>query len=441
MVALPTAIDYGAHGLGNGSAAPAIGSRAPRLDGLRGTDGQTYSLADFADKEIVVLIFSSNRCPTAKSHSERLQRFQAEYGPRGVQLVLVNSNDAHLYPEESFERMVSLAREAEYSFPYLADPDQRVARLYGPTHTFHAFVLDRRRRLRYQGRFDDARVAANVTSKDVANAVDDLLAGRDVQVAETVPFGCSLDIVNGSGAEARLRLNSTIALWIAIALAWLAMVAAQMSGLGALLHHGALIESGPPLPVAAAMSTAGWLVMTVGMMLPASMRAVGSFGRDGRIAGFLAAYVGVWAAFGLLCFAGDSVLHRAVDSTPWLAQHAYLIAAGVLAMAGAYQFSPLKGRCLAACRNPLIASHRGHAAVAAGAAHAIDCVLSSGPLMLLMFAAGIANLWWMAALTALMAYETVGRQGRAVARAAGVVLLFAAVLAVTTPGVAAILAD
>jgi len=270
-----------------------------------------------------------------------------------------------------------------------------------------------------------------------------------VQVQETAPFGCSLDILDGSAVGRLISNPATRSLWALIAIAWLAMAAAQVTGLGSVMHHGALIESGPPLPIAAAVSTIGWLVMTVGMMLPASMRAIGSYASNFRfersrlspIAGFIAAYLSVWAVFGLLSFLGDSVVHRTVDGSPWLTQHAYLIAAAVLGTAGIYQFLPLKDRCLAACRSPLTASHRGSSPVAAGSAHAIDCILSSGPLMLLMFAAGIANLWWMAAITALMVYETVGRHGQTVARAAGVVLIMTALLAITTPGVAGILAD
>jgi peroxiredoxin len=181
-----------------GPGAPAtlpIGAQGPSFDGLLGVDGQRHALADFDDREIVVLIFSSNRCPTAKAYTDRLNALQAEYGRRGVQLVLINSNDPHLYPEESYPRMVSLAGEMGYTFPYLFDEGQHVARAYGPTRTFHVFALDRQRRLGYEGRFDDARVAASVTTTDLANALDDMLAGTPVRVAQTKAFGCSLDIL------------------------------------------------------------------------------------------------------------------------------------------------------------------------------------------------------------------------------------------------------
>ena len=91
--------------------------------------------------------------------------------------------------------MVERAADDGYTFPYLVDAGQRVAKAYGATCTFHAFVLDGDRRLRYQGRFDNARLAENVTSHDLANALEDLLAGRAVEVPPTRPFGCSLDFV------------------------------------------------------------------------------------------------------------------------------------------------------------------------------------------------------------------------------------------------------
>jgi Redoxin len=109
--------------------------------------------------------------------------------------VAINSNDPHLYPVEDYPRMIERATEDDYTFPYVVDAGQEVAKAYGATCTFHVFVLDRERRVRYQGRFDDARMADRVRSRDLVNALDDVLAGREVRVAVTRPFGCSLDFV------------------------------------------------------------------------------------------------------------------------------------------------------------------------------------------------------------------------------------------------------
>lgn len=178
----------------------AIGDPAPAFEalvpgGLQGTDGRRHDFAEWADAEALVVIFSSNRCPTAHAYASRLRALQAEYGPRGVQVVLVNSNDPHLYPDESFDGMVERAAEDGYPFPYLVDDGQSVARAWGPTCTFHAFLLDRDRRLAYEGRVDNARLEDRVTSHDLRNALEDVLAGREVDLPQTRAFGCALDLV------------------------------------------------------------------------------------------------------------------------------------------------------------------------------------------------------------------------------------------------------
>jgi hypothetical protein len=172
-----------------------IGAPGPVLEGLQGADGERYGFSSFADRDALVLIFSSNRCPTAKAYADRMNALQRDYALRGVQLLAVNSNDAHLYPDESLPRMARRAAEDRYTFPYVVDDGQRAARAYGATCTFHVFLLDRDRRLRYQGRFDDSRLPERVTSHDLRNAIDDVLAGVDVRSATTRPFGCSLDLV------------------------------------------------------------------------------------------------------------------------------------------------------------------------------------------------------------------------------------------------------
>ncbi len=226
--------------------------------------------------------------------------------------------------------------------------------------------------------------------------------------------------------------------------AWLVVVLAQLTGSARALHHHALIEGGPPLWVALPLFLVAWQVMIAAMMLPASVPAVRVFarasarlGRPGlAMAAFLAAYATVWTAFGLAAFLGDLALHGLVDATPWLDARPWLIEASVLILAGAYQFVPLKRRGLAACRHPA-GQLRGGAGIEPSAAwlgfrHAVDCVACSWALMLLMFAAGFANLLWMAALAAVMAYETLGRHGQRGAWVVGILLLGLAGLVVLT---------
>jgi peroxiredoxin len=171
-----------------------VGVTGPDFSNVRATDGRRYSLRDFDRADAIVLIFSSNRCPTAKAYAGRLNDLHDRYARRGVQLVLINSNDPHLYAEESYEAMVERDERRRFNFPYVKDADQSVARAFGAQCTLHAFVLDRERRLRYRGRIDDARNPAKVTTHDLRDAVDDVLAGRPVRVPETAAFGCRLDL-------------------------------------------------------------------------------------------------------------------------------------------------------------------------------------------------------------------------------------------------------
>jgi predicted metal-binding membrane protein len=130
----------------------------------------------------------------------------------------------------------------------------------------------------------------------------------------------------------------------------------------------------------------------------------------------IAGYAMVWTGFGVLAFVGDVGLHKLVHAWPWLAAHPQLIAGSVLALAGAFQFSELKERCLTECRHPgsFLVQHYGRGEAAAfrlGRIHGMFCLGCCWALMLVGFAAGVANLWWMAALTALMVFEKTGRGG------------------------------
>lgn len=227
-----------------------------------------------------------------------------------------------------------------------------------------------------------------------------------------------------------------------IAGAWLVAVVAQTTGDAGLLHHHALIEGGPPLWLAVPIFLVGWQVMIAAMMLPASLptirvvdAAIDGLARPRRSrAAFLGAFALAWTAFGLLAFLGDVVLHHVVDATPWLADRPWLIEASVLALAGAYQFAPHKRRSLVACRHPLglLSTHGASARrpFTLGLDHGLACLGSSWALMLLMFAEGFANLWWMVALAAVMVYETSGRHGQRAASAVGIALILVALTTV-----------
>jgi peroxiredoxin len=170
-----------------------IGEKAPSFSNLEGTDGRLYSLLTFEEKQILVLIFVANRCPTARVYTDRLKAIQSDYGTKGVQLVGINSDNQYFFSIETLAKMVGVAEERGYNFPYVKDEDQSVAKKFGALVTLHAFVLDKDRRLRYRGRVDDSRDPAHVTVSDLGNALDDLLAGRKVRVPETRPFACEIE--------------------------------------------------------------------------------------------------------------------------------------------------------------------------------------------------------------------------------------------------------
>jgi predicted metal-binding membrane protein len=236
-----------------------------------------------------------------------------------------------------------------------------------------------------------------------------------------------------------------LVLW-AIAAAWAIALAAELSGRSGALHRHTSIEGGPPLWAALLLFLVAWQAMVVAMMLPSSLPLIRLFeavsGRQERAslarAAFLGGYAVIWTGFGAVAFLGDVGLYRALDAVPWLAERPWLVAGGVLGLAGVFQFSDLKDQCLSKCRMPgpyLLAHYRRGAGAAfrLGSGHGIFCLGCCWALMLVMFVAGVAVLWWMAALTALMVYEKVGRHGTTVARVAGVVLLGAAALVLARP--------
>lgn len=169
-----------------------MGQRAPDFAELAGVDGKRYSLASFDEKPILVVIFSCNGCPTVKANERRLVEIQNKYASRGVQLVAMNSNNSFLSPADTFDEMVTRAKEKQFNFPYVKDDDGHVAMTYGAIATPHVFVLDRERRLRYKGRIDETRDPARASYSDLENALTDLLANRDVRVPETMAFGCAI---------------------------------------------------------------------------------------------------------------------------------------------------------------------------------------------------------------------------------------------------------
>jgi predicted metal-binding membrane protein len=246
--------------------------------------------------------------------------------------------------------------------------------------------------------------------------------------------------VIGLGFQPRGRDLALPALLALVALAWAVVLVGQATGNAALLHQHESPAAGVSLWLALASFMASWQVMVAATMLPATLPAMRAAAVASRrvappalgTAAFLIGFLAVWTAFGSLTFIAAQTLERLIAATPWLAVRPWLVQASVVALAGVYQLTPLKRRSLAACRHPARLSGHGAAQASAiigiGLRHGLACLASSWALMAVMVVAGLRDLWWMAALTAVMVYEAAGRHGQRMAGVAGVLLLWLAAL-------------
>ncbi len=177
-----------------------IGASAPDFV-LPGVDGKTHRLSDFDDATALLVVFTCNHCPTAQAYEARIKQIDADYRPRGVRLVAISPNDAEAvrldelgYSDlgDSLEDMKIRAKDAAFEFPYLYDGEtQSVSQAYGAKATPHAFLFDSDRKLRYVGRIDDGEVD-EVRKHDLRDAIEAVLAGKEVETKSTRVFGCSV---------------------------------------------------------------------------------------------------------------------------------------------------------------------------------------------------------------------------------------------------------
>ena len=159
---------------------------------LLGVDGEHHSLSSLAGQTATAVVFIGNGCPTVRAYEDRVRVLQDAYRSDGVRVVAINANNPYLSPPDTLSEMVKRATERAFNFPYLKDADGAVAKRLGALCTPHAFVLDRELKVVYSGRIDDSRVGDKITSRDLENALADLVAGRPVAVSRTDPFGCGI---------------------------------------------------------------------------------------------------------------------------------------------------------------------------------------------------------------------------------------------------------
>jgi peroxiredoxin len=191
--------------LGTASAAEvhpilALGSPAPDFS-LPGVDGQIHKLSDYASSPVLVVVFTCNHCPIAQMYEKRIQQLATDYKDKGVAVVAIQGNDPQairideLDSSDVSDTLPEMKIRVQYkhlTYPYLYDGDtQKVTRAYGPQATPHVFIFDQQRHLRYEGRIDNSYRTELVKTQDARNAIDALLAHKEVAVKHTGVFGCS----------------------------------------------------------------------------------------------------------------------------------------------------------------------------------------------------------------------------------------------------------
>ena len=169
-----------------------VGDAAPEFTGLQDADGKSYSLADYKDKGVVVVVFSCNTCPTAVDYEDRVIALQKKFDGKAA-VVMINSNkvEGDLLPD-----LGEKAKAKKFNFPYVHDDDaQATAKAYGATFTPEFFVLNKERKIVYLGAFDDKTKAEEATAHYVADAITATLNGKAPAVTETVARGCTVRYV------------------------------------------------------------------------------------------------------------------------------------------------------------------------------------------------------------------------------------------------------
>lgn len=179
-----------------------LGTQAPDFS-LTNVDGTTVNLADFSGKPALLVIFMCNHCPFVVHLADHLAAFAREYQQQGAAIVGISSNDVANYPQDSPEQMVHEAEERGYTFPYLYDEDQSVAKAYKAACTPDFFLFDKDQKLAYRGQFDSSRPKSDIeiTGADLRAAIDAVLAGKPAPAEQKPSIGCNIKWIEGAEPE------------------------------------------------------------------------------------------------------------------------------------------------------------------------------------------------------------------------------------------------
>jgi len=176
-----------------------LGTEAPDFSLKNAVTGETVSLSDLDGKAFLVM-FICNHCPFVIHVRDEITRMAKEYGEQGVAVVAINSNSAETHPQDGPDAMKELAQELGWTFPFLFDSLQEVAKAYHAACTPDFFLFDGDRRLVYRGQLDDSRPSTEVpvTGKDLRAAIDGLLAGEPVPADQRPSMGCNIKWTPGN---------------------------------------------------------------------------------------------------------------------------------------------------------------------------------------------------------------------------------------------------
>jgi peroxiredoxin len=181
-----------------------IGSKAPMAAAeMKNVDGKMVSIAGVAGEKGTLVIFTCNPCPWVVAWESRMVELGNAYAAQGVGVIMINPNDPAQSREDSFGEMVKRAKQLGLTFPYAVDARSDIARAFGATRTPEAFLFDAEGHLVYHGTIDDnARKPEEVTERYLADALQAVVAGTEVPMAQTKALGCTIKF-HGAKADAK----------------------------------------------------------------------------------------------------------------------------------------------------------------------------------------------------------------------------------------------
>ncbi|MFM8408175.1 MAG: thioredoxin family protein [Pirellulaceae bacterium] len=181
---------------GQFNAVLSLGDRAPAWTELPGTDGKRHSLADLESFSLVVVVFTCNSCPYSVDYEDRLVALAKKYSANDSRVAVVAIN-VNTIPADRMEAMKERAAAKHFSFPYLWDETQEIARKFGAARTPECFLLDQDRKILYMGAIDNSSDPAKVTQHYLEDAITQSLDGGKTVPGETPPVGCRIRYQDG----------------------------------------------------------------------------------------------------------------------------------------------------------------------------------------------------------------------------------------------------